>query len=111
MVPSMIQQGLSSPSEAIRKASLSALNSFIVPHATILEQHMQSFLSAVFGLTSDPSIPVRQGVVESMNTLLTFWPEMIIPHIEPVIDFMLFCLSLKDDQEAVALVAAEFLLT
>ena len=65
----------------------------------------------MFNLTSDPSIRVRKAVVESMNTLLSFWPDQIVPHIEPVIDFMLYCLQSKDSEEELALTAAEFLLT
>jgi hypothetical protein len=111
IVPMMIQEGLTSHSVELRKSSLSALNSFIVPQAPVLANNMQAYLSGVFNLTSDNSIPVRKGVVEALNTMLTFWPDQVIPHIKPVIDFMLFCLTLKDEQEEVALVAAEFLLT
>ena len=107
----MLIQGLTSESTSIRASALEALNAYIVIQPPILSQHLQTFLQNMFNLTSDPSLRVRKIVVEAMNLLLKFWAEQIIPHIEPVIDFMLFCLSAKDEEEDLALVAAEFLLT
>lgn len=107
----MLIQGLTSESTSIRASALEALNAYIVIQPPILSQHLQMFLQNMFNLTSDPSLRVRKIVVEAMNLLLKFWAEQIIPHIEPVIDFMLFCLSAKDEEEDLALVAAEFLLT
>lgn len=107
----MISQGLTSGSESVRASALEALNAYIVVQPPILAQHLQSFLQNLFNLTSDSSLRVRKVVVEAMNLLLKFWPDQIIPYIEPVINFMLYCLSAKDDEEDLALVAAEFLLT
>lgn len=111
IVPMLIASGLSSPSESVRISSLEALNAFIVPQAPILAQYMQPYLSGVFSLTSDSSIGVRRVVIEALNTMLSFWVDQIISHIEPVIDFMLFCLKDKEANEDLALTAAEFLLT
>ena len=107
----MLIQGLTSTSASIRASALEALNAYIVVQPPILSQHLSTFLQNLFNLTSDSSIRVRKVVVEAMNLLLKFWADQIIPHIEPVIDFMLFCLSAKDEEEDLALVAAEFLFT
>lgn len=111
IIPTLIRDGLNSSNDPLRAVSLNALNSFIVPHSPALQVNMQPYLKGVFNASNSSSTQVRQGVVEALNTLLTFWPEQIIPHIEAVLDFMLHCLAQKDDEEEVALVAAEFLLT
>lgn len=112
IIPKLILEGLpNTASPSIRASSLEALSAFIVVQPPILAQHLQPFLSNLFSLTSDSSIRVRKAVVESMNLLLKFWTDQIIPHIEPVIDFMLYCMQTKEEEEELALVAAEFLLT
>lgn len=111
IMPILIHNGLTSPSANVRATALSALNPFIVSQPPILLQNMQHFLQNMFSLTSDSSPKVRKGVVESMNTLLSFWPEQIVPHIEPVINYMLYCLDARESDEDTALTAAEFLLT
>ena len=112
IIPNLIHQGLTSrDSASIRVSSLQALSAFIVVQPPIFTQYLQQFLSNLFSLTSDPSVAVRKAVVEAMNLFLRFWTDAIVPHIEPVIDFMLFCMQSKDEEEELALTAAEFLLT
>lgn len=111
ILPTLIHAGLASDSATVRATALSAINPFIVSQPQILLDHMQPFLTNVYGLTNDPDVKVRTGVVEALNTMLNFWSVHVVPQIEPVIDFMLFCLKGRDQEEALALSAAEFLLT
>lgn len=111
LLPTLIHTGLTSNSAAIRASSLEAINPFILSQPPLLAQLLNTFLSNVFNLTSDSSQKVRKSVIESLNLLLQFWPDQIIPHIENVIDYMLYCLKAKEEDEDVALLAAEFLLT
>lgn len=111
LLPTLIHTGLTSSSASIRASSLEAINPFIVSQPGLLLTHMNTFLSNAFALTSDPSQKVRKGVLEALNMLLSFWPENVLPHIENVIDYILYCLKGKEEDEDLALLAAEFLLT
>lgn len=112
ILPLLIYTGLSSPSVSIRVSSVEAIDPFIVAQPACFLRLVPPFLANLFALTSDSSPRVKKAIVASMNNLLSFWPEQILPHISNVVDYMLYCLKGEEgEDESLALLAAEFFLT
>lgn len=102
---------LSSPNDKVRIDALTICNQFIEPPTPPngLALCDDAFLSQIFKLASDTNTEIRKLVCQAFNALLAAWAPKLLPNLKSIIDFMLY--STQDDDEAVALQAAEFWLT
>lgn len=102
---------LSSPNDKVRIDALTICNQFIEPPTPPngLALNDDAFLSQVFKLASDTNSEIRKLICQAFNALLAAWAPKLLPNLKAIIDFMLY--STQDEDEGVALQAAEFWLT
>ena len=96
------------PSSRVRSQSLVAINIFLCsPISTVVHTHMDEVLQALVRLATDEDNEVRRFVCRSFAQLADATPEVLVPHIEGIVDYTLS--QQKDVQnEELALDAAEF---
>ncbi|KAM0793118.1 hypothetical protein ACM66B_000597 [Microbotryomycetes sp. NB124-2] len=109
MVPKFIAH-IDSPHAKIRTHALSCAIQFISPDNNALTLHLDQFMVALFKHATDESSDVRKIVCQAMVQLLATRPDVLIPHLSSVVDFMLYSTQQSDEDE-VALEACEFWLT
>ncbi|KAL2912933.1 hypothetical protein HK105_207604 [Polyrhizophydium stewartii] len=90
----------------VRTAAIESLNQFILMRAEPLFVHLNTFIATIYQLTSDTTKSVRRAICQSLVLVFEVAPEAIIPELNNVVNFMLFCT--QDDEETVALEASEF---
>jgi transportin-1 len=102
---------LSSSNDKVRIDALTICNQFIEPPTPPngLALCDDAFLAQIFKLASDSNTEIRKLICQSFNALLAAWAPKLWPNLKSIIDFMLY--STQDDDEGVALQAAEFWLT
>ncbi|GAA5977329.1 hypothetical protein JCM11641_000066 [Rhodosporidiobolus odoratus] len=110
MVPKFLTH-IDSPSPKVRGYALSCAIQFISPDNNALTlHHLEPFVVALFKHASDESLDVRKTVCQALVQLLATRPDVLIPHMANVVEFMLY--STQDiENEEVALEACEFWLT
>ncbi|GAA6005721.1 hypothetical protein JCM10207_005309 [Rhodosporidiobolus poonsookiae] len=109
MVPKFLSH-IDSAYPKIRAHALSCAIQFISPDNNALTLHLEPFIVALFKHASDDSTDVRKIVCQALVQLLATRPDVLIPHMSNVVDFMLY--STQDiENEEVALEACEFWLT
>ncbi|BGP36860.1 hypothetical protein JCM10449v2_000762 [Rhodotorula kratochvilovae] len=109
MIPKFLAH-IDSPYPKIRNFALSCAIQFISPDNNALTLHLEPFIVGLFKHASDDSIDVRKTVCQALVQLLATRPDVLVPHMPNVVDFMLY--STQDtDNEEVALEACEFWLT
>jgi transportin-1 len=109
MIPKFLSH-IDSPHAKIRTHALSCTIQFISPDNNALTLHLEPFMIALFKHASDDSSEVRKLVCQALVQLLATRPDVLIPHLNSVVEFMLFSTQSTDDEE-VALEACEFWLT
>eukprot|EP00741_Cyanophora_paradoxa_P008025 tig00001239_g7764.t1 len=95
-----------SPHENFRKQALGCINQFILVAPNALLVHMDSFLQGLFSLATDASAEVRKRVCMALVMLLEVRLDVLLPHIQNVIEYILH--ATQDADEYVALEACEF---
>jgi transportin-1 len=109
MIPKFLSH-IDSPSPKVRALALSCAIQFISPDNNALTLHLEPFIVGLFKHASDDSIDVRKIVCQALVQLLATRPDVLIPHLSNVVEFMLY--STQDiENEEVALEACEFWLT
>ncbi|KPV78588.1 uncharacterized protein RHOBADRAFT_10799 [Rhodotorula graminis WP1] len=109
MIPKFLSH-VDSPYPKIRNYALSCAIQFISPDNNALTLHLEPFIVGLFKHASDDSTEVRKTVCQALVQLLATRPDVLVPHMANVVDFMLF--STQDiENEEVALEACEFWLT
>lgn len=109
MVPKFLSH-IDSPYPKIRNYALSCAIAFISPDNNALTLHLEPFIVGLFKHASDDSVDVRKTVCQALVQLLATRPDVLVPHMSNVVDFMLY--STQDvENEEVALEACEFWLT
>ncbi|KAK4705916.1 transportin-1, partial [Phenoliferia sp. Uapishka_3] len=109
MIPKFLLH-IDSPNAKIRAHALSCTNQFISADTNALTVHLEGYVVALFKHASDDSSDVRKIVCQALVQLLASRPDVLLPHLGSVVEFMLFSTQDKDDEE-VALEACEFWLT
>ncbi|KAK4058210.1 hypothetical protein OIO90_000949 [Microbotryomycetes sp. JL221] len=110
MIPKFIKN-IDSPLVKIRIHALSCTIQFITQDQNSLTlNHLDEFMVCLFKHASDESTEVRKLVCQAMVQLLATRPDVLIPHLNSVVEFMLFSTQ-QQDQEEIALEACEFWLT
>ena len=96
------------PNPNYRLKSLECINYVLElePTPAALEVHMNDYLLALSSLTQDPNRDVRKAVCTGIARLTAARIDVVMPHIDSVVDFML--LTMKDPDEVIKLEACEF---
>ena len=97
-------------SPKVRESAIFCINQFLNIRCDILLMHFfDSFIAALYQHASDEAAEVRRRVCQSLVLVLDTRPEAIIPEIDNIVKFMLFCIQQED--ETIALEACEFWLS
>jgi hypothetical protein len=105
MIPKFIQFS-DSPHAKIRECALSCINQFILQRSQALFMNLDAFIQVLSRRAQDESGDVRTLVCQAFVMLLEVRPEILIPQLDSVVQFMLFATQDQDDK--VALEACEF---
>ena len=110
MIPKFLAH-IDSPYPKIRAHALSCVIQFISPDNNALTTlHLEPFIVGLFKHASDDSTEVRKIVCQALVQLLATRPDVLIPHLPNVVEFMLYSTQASEDED-VALEACEFWLT
>ena len=110
MIPKFLSH-IDSPYPKIRAHALTCTIQFISPDNNALTTlHLEPFIVGLFKHASDDSSEVRKIVCQALVQLLATRPDVLIPHLPNVVEFMLYSTQSSDDED-VALEACEFWLT
>ncbi|GAA5942297.1 Kap104p [Sporobolomyces koalae] len=110
MIPKFLSH-VDSPYPKIRAHALTCTIQFISPDNNALTTlHLEPFIVGLFKHASDDSNEVRKIVCQALVQLLATRPDVLIPHLPNVVEFMLYSTQASEDED-VALEACEFWLT
>ncbi|CAO1631359.1 unnamed protein product [Parajaminaea phylloscopi] len=105
LIPKFIE-GTDHPEARIRVHALNCLNQFITLGSSALQNHLDSFIGALFKRASDDNDYVRRFVCQALVLTLSARPDKLLPELPNVVEFMLY--STQDKDEDVAVEACEF---
>jgi transportin-1 len=91
----------------IRRFALQTLNVFIPQKPKALISMLDSYLARLFQLANDPSAEVRRIVCQSLVQLVDTRPDLLAPHVEGLVNYILAQQQNQDDPD-LALDAAGF---
>lgn len=94
------------PDAKIRLNAISSTSQFITLRSAPLMTRINDFLVALFKRATDDNIEVRKAVCQSLVGLLEMCPDVLLPHMPNLVDYMLFCT--QSDDTDLALEACEF---
>lgn len=86
--------------------ALNCLNQFVQVGSSALQDHIDTFIAALFKRAADENPNIRRFVCQALVLILGARPEKLMPEIQNVVDYMLYSTQDKDDD--VALEACEF---
>jgi transportin-1 len=109
IVPKLLQYTGNSNSK-IRVFALKTLKSFIPQKSQVLFSQLDTYLSTIFNLTADPNIDVKRIICQSLVQLVETRPDMLAPHIDGLVNYIL-SQQQQFDLPELALDAAEFWLS
>lgn len=109
MVPKLLEFA-SHLNPKIRVFALSTLKSFIPQKSQVLFSALDVYLQTIFQLASDPDVQVRRIVCQSLVQLVESRPDMLVPHIEGLVNYILTQQQSAGNPD-LALDAAEFWLS
>jgi len=105
MIPKIIKL-FESPSAKVRRDAIKCINHFITTNSEALNANINNYVQGLYQRTSDTDPEVRKYLCQSLVNILDVYPSQLIPEIENVVNFMLYCTN--DEDESVALEACEF---
>jgi len=105
MIPKIIKL-FESPSAKVRRDAIKCINHFISTNSEALNANINNYVQSLYQRTSDTDPEVRKYLCQSLVNILDIYPNQLIPEIENVVNFMLYCTN--DEDESVALEACEF---
>ncbi|KAN0062736.1 hypothetical protein ACQY0O_004931 [Thecaphora frezii] len=94
------------PDSRIRMHSLNCLNQFVTTGSPVLQDHIDTFIAALFKRASDEVPNVRRFVCQALVLILGARPDKLVPEMDNVVEYMLY--STQDKNDDVALEACEF---
>lgn len=94
------------PDVRIRIHALNCLNQFVSSGPSALQDHIDTFISALFKRAADENPHVRRFVCQALVLILGYRPEKLVSEMPNVVDYMLY--STQDKNDEVALEACEF---
>ncbi|OAJ40053.1 hypothetical protein BDEG_23832 [Batrachochytrium dendrobatidis JEL423] len=90
----------------VRTAAVESLNQFILNRSDPLMTNINAFVASLYQLTTDVDKGMRRAICQALVLIFEVTPETVIPELNNVVSFMLFCT--QDEEEKVALEASEF---
>ena len=109
IVPKLLEYA-SHSNPKIRMFALSTLKAFIPQKSQVLFSALDVYLQTIFQLASDPDVQVRRIVCQSLVQLVDSRPDMLVPHLEGLVNYILTQQQTPDHPD-LALDAAEFWLS
>lgn len=94
------------PNEKLRLNAITSTSQFITLRSAPLMTRMNEFLSGLFSRATDDSLEVRKAVCQALVSLLEMCPNVLLPQMPSLVDYMLFCT--QSDDADLALEACEF---
>lgn len=88
------------PNTELRVLAISATNYFIPLQPTSLFDHLDTYLQSLFSIASDENQRVRQEVCRSFVMLLDNFTERVLPYMDQLIEYMIFCNQSEDTKLA-----------
>ena len=107
LLPKLLDFAMSGSLRTRAKALLSITIFLNEPVSYVAQSHIDEILSKVVQLTTDPSEEVRRFVCRTFAVLADTMPEVLVPHVEGIVDYTL-AQQKQIEQEELALDAAEF---
>lgn len=101
---------LNSSDTTLRSSALACLNPFILEEPTILTPRMVELVARLFALAEDQSSIVRRQVCKGFVALIEVRPDLILAHMDGLVDYILAQQKNEDDED-LALEAADFWLS
>lgn len=94
------------PTPAFRRMALRCLLNFIFDMPSAMVTNMPTYLAGLSALTTDTDGDVRKYVCQSLVCLVEDRLDLLMPHIRPIIAFMIH--SMLDENDEIQLAACEF---
>ncbi|CAO3665237.1 unnamed protein product [Rhizopus stolonifer] len=94
------------PQDKIRLSAISCLSHFITIRSATLMPQLQNLLASLFKLATAVHMDIRKAVCHSLVSILEVYPQVLLPHMPNLINYMLFCTQSEDSD--LALEACEF---
>ncbi|KAG1202970.1 hypothetical protein G6F70_001771 [Rhizopus microsporus] len=94
------------PNHKVRLSAISSTSQFITLRSEPLMKRINEFLSSLFKRATDDNIEVRKAVCQSLVGLLEICPDVLLPHLPDLVEYMLFCT--QSDDADLALESCEF---
>ncbi|KAI8373588.1 armadillo-type protein [Choanephora cucurbitarum] len=94
------------PDPKVRLSAISCTSQFINLRSEPLMSRINDFLSSLFNRATDDNVDVRKVVCQSLVSLLETCPNVLLPHMPNLVEYMLFCT--QSDDSDLALEACEF---
>jgi len=90
-----------------RRLSMECLLQLANHHSQAFEQHVQNYVTALYSIAKDDSIPIRVLLCKSFIMLLNLHYQQIHQNIDQIIRFMLLCLK-EDQPDEIRIQSGEF---
>ncbi|CEP13027.1 hypothetical protein [Parasitella parasitica] len=105
MIPKFIHF-FNHPEPKIRLNAIICASQFITLRSEPLMTKINEFLQALFSRATDDNIDIRKAVCQALVSLLEASPQVLLPHMPNLVEYMLFCTQSEDSD--LALEACEF---
>ncbi|KAJ3298706.1 hypothetical protein HK104_010420 [Borealophlyctis nickersoniae] len=105
MIPKFIQF-FSHDNPKVRASAIHCVNQFATPTSQAVMANMEAFVDALYKRANDSHSDVRKYVCQALVSIMEARPEALLPQLDNVVSFMLYCTQESD--EVVALEACEF---
>jgi hypothetical protein len=86
----------SNPNIELRVLAISAINHFIPLRPPSLIDHLDTYLHSLLTIASEPDLRVRQEVCRSFVMLLDHVTTRLLPYMDQLIEYMIFCNQSED---------------
>lgn len=96
----------SNPISRLRVLAISATNHFVQLKSASILNNMTAYLESLFLIATDENTEVRQEVCRSFVMLLDNFTESLLPYLDQLIEYMIFCNQSQNTK--VALEACDF---
>ncbi|CAO3642168.1 unnamed protein product [Cunninghamella echinulata] len=94
------------PNSSYRERAMTATNQFVMLKSQSLYTNIDIYVQSLFARAEDPEPEIRQELCRSIIMILEARPNVLLPHMEPIIRYMIHCI--QDENENVALEACDF---
>ncbi|KAI8892333.1 armadillo-type protein [Globomyces pollinis-pini] len=101
-----ILQHIRNPNPTIRAKVLKCTNQFLMIRSNSVWSSLNEYMDIIYQSTNDPDPSVKRYVCQAFNQIVELNPQLMVPVLESVINFMI--LQTQSDDKELALEAADF---